>query len=246
MVATTSGTSLRLIHDRIDPSRDGRRLTLFFVGLVVFYLGMIIVAQPEVGGGEDELDKFVLGVMFAPTVGAILACVFGPGLIRFGKPSWWLVASFLPALVVFPITLIASVSGEVEFHSSQFGSLLVMLVPLSLVVSIAALGEEIGWRGFLWPLMRRRLTFVMSAAIMFVLWWIYHAPLTIAGWYGFNGGLPAFSVMLVGFVLFVGVLTERSRSIWPSVLAHGCWNAFVAENFASSGEGGDPAFTGSR
>jgi hypothetical protein len=33
------------------------------------------------------------------------------------------------------------------------------------------------------------------------------------------GGIPAFTVGLLGFVLFVAVLSERSRSIWPSVLA---------------------------
>jgi membrane protease YdiL (CAAX protease family) len=62
-----------------------------------------------------------------------------------------------------------------------------------------------------------------------------HAGLTFAGWYGFNGGIPAFTVALLGFVLFVGVLTERSRSVWPSVLAHGSWNARVASYFSSSG-----------
>jgi hypothetical protein len=59
----------------------------------------------------------------------------------------------------------------------------------------------------------RRLTFVVSSVIIVAVWWIYHAVLTFAGWYGFNGGIPAFSVALVGFVLFVGVLTERSRSV---------------------------------
>jgi len=37
--------------------------------------------------------------------------------------------------------------------------------------------------------------------------------LIFAGWYGFMGGIPAFTVGLLGFVLFVGVLTERSRSV---------------------------------
>jgi membrane protease YdiL (CAAX protease family) len=94
--------------------------------------------------------------------------------------------------------------------------LLVMTVVLSLLGCKSALGEEIGWRGFLWPLMRRRLTFIACTAIMFAVWWIYHVGLIFAGWYGFNAGIPAFTVGLLGFVLFVGVLTERSRSVWPS------------------------------
>ena len=47
--------------------------------------------------------------------------------------------------------------------------------------------------------------------------------------------------------LFVGVLTDRSKSIWPSVVAHGGWNALVATGFAVTTLAGDklPAFAGS-
>jgi len=247
MAHTVSGPAGQMINTRIDPALDKRRLVLFFGGLIVFYVGVLLVTQPQLNGGESELEKFVIAVMLAPTVGAILACVFGPGVIRFGMPSWWLLAAFLPAALVFLITLVvASVSDAVTFHSDQVGALLAMAMVQSLLFSIFVLGEEIGWRGFLWPLLRRRLTFIASTAIMAGIWWIYHAGLTFAGWYGFNGGIPAFSVMLLGFVLFVGVLTERSRSIWPSVLAHASWNGLVASYFSSSGDEEDRVFTGSR
>jgi hypothetical protein len=153
----------------------------------------------------------------------------------------------LPAVVVFLITLVAaSVTDTVTFHSDKMGALLLMAVVQSLLACTTALGEEIGWRGFLWPLMRRRLTFLASTAIMFGVWRIYHGGLTFAGWYGFNAGLPAFSVALLGFVLFVGVLTERSRSVWPSVLAHGSWNGLVQTYFSSSGAEADRVFTWTR
>jgi membrane protease YdiL (CAAX protease family) len=162
-------------------------------------------------------------------------------------PSWWLLAAFLPAALVFLITMIAApVSGAVMFHPEHVVWFLLLAVLLSLLGCIPALGEEIGWRGVLWPQMRRRLTFLASTAIMFVIWWIYHAVLIFAGWYGFMGGIPAFTVGLLGFVLFVGVLTERSRSIWPSVLAHGSWNGLVQSYFSSSGAVEDRVFTGSR
>jgi hypothetical protein len=167
IVNTTNGTAGPMINRRIDPARDRRRLVLFFAGLVVFYVGVLLVTQPKLGGGEAELNKAAFGVMLAPTVGAILACVFGPSLIRFGMPSWWLLASFLPAVLVFLITMIAApASDAVTFHSDQVLTLLLMAVVQSLLGCIPALGEEIGWRGFLWPLMRRRLTFLVSTAIM--------------------------------------------------------------------------------
>jgi membrane protease YdiL (CAAX protease family) len=236
MVYTTKGTAGSMINRRIDPARDRRRLVVFFAGLIIFYVGVLLVTQPELNGGEAELNKVAFGVVLAPAVGAILACVFGPGVIRFGMSSWWLLASFLPALLVFLLTMVAApISDAVTFHRDQLRALLVMAVVQSLLGCISALGEEIGWRGFHSPLMRRRLTFVASTALMSGIWWIYHAGLIFAGWYGFIGGIPAFTMGLLGFVLFVGVLTERSRSVWPSVLAHGFWNGLVATYFSSSG-----------
>ena len=247
MVNTTNGTAGPMINRRIDPARDRRRLVVFFAGLIIFYVGVLLVTQPVLNGGEAELNKVAFGVMLAPTVGAILACLFGPGVIRFGMPSWWLLASFLPAIVVFLITMIAApISDAFLFHKDKVGALLLMALVQSLFGCISALGEEIGWRGFLWPLMRRRLTFVASLAIMSGIWWIYHAGLIFACWYGFIGGIPAFTVGLLGFVLFVGVLSERSRSVWPSVLAHGSWNGLVQSYFSSSGAVEDRVFTGSR
>jgi membrane protease YdiL (CAAX protease family) len=247
MVNTTNDPADRVINRRIDPAFDRRRLLLFFAGLILFYAGVLLLTQPKLNGGEAELNKVAFGVMLAPTVGAILACIFGPGLIRFGMPSWWLLAAFLPPVLVFLITLVAaSVSDVVTLHRDQMGALLVMTVVLSLLGCKSALGEEIGWRGFLWPLMRRRLTFIACTAIMFAVWWIYHVGLIFAGWYGFNAGIPAFTVGLLGFVLFVGVVTERSRSVWPSVLAHGSWNGLVQSYFSSSGAEQDRVFTGSR
>ena len=70
-------------------------------------------------------------------------------------PSWWLLVAFSPAVLVFLITMVAAaVSDAVTFHTDQVGALLLMAVVQSLLFSIFALGEEIGWRGFLWPLMR--------------------------------------------------------------------------------------------
>ncbi len=107
------------------------------------------------------------------------------------------------------------------------------------------MGEESGWRGFLWPLMRQRWSFLVSALVIGAVWWTYHAPLIILGWYGSLAGLPAFTVAIAGVTLFTGVLADRSRAVWPSVIAHGAWNALVATGFAVAGNASLVAFTGS-
>ena len=84
---------------------------------------------------------------------------------------------------------------------------------------LSAVSEEIGWRGFLWPLLRSRRSFLLSSLLVGIVWWLYHLPLILFGWYGTRGGIPAFTVAIAGFTLFVGVLTDRSRALWPSVVA---------------------------
>lgn len=72
MVNTTNRTAGPMINRRIDPALDIRRILLFFAGLIVFFVGVLLVVQPELNGGEGELTKIVFGVMLAPTVGAFL------------------------------------------------------------------------------------------------------------------------------------------------------------------------------
>ncbi|GAA1975015.1 hypothetical protein GCM10009798_40330 [Nocardioides panacihumi] len=215
-------------------------------GLIVFYVAAVAAFHPALGDEDALASGLFLGVMLAPTVGALLAYFFGPGVIQMGRPSRWILAGFAPTLVVFLATVLASATGLVDLHPDKLLAVAVALVPLSLYGSIFGLGEEIGWRGFMWPLLRGRYTFLKSSAITFVVWWAYHAPLVMLGWYGFGWGLPAFTVGLVGLVLFAGVVTDRSRSVWPSTVAHGSWNAFVASYFSTNGEIHDGLFSGSR
>jgi membrane protease YdiL (CAAX protease family) len=242
----TSEPSSTSLDPRRDPARDRRRLILFFTGLVACYAAALAVTHPALNDRTALQGGLTYGVMVAPTVGALLAVIFGPGRIQFGRPSWWILAGLLPVLWVLALTLVAAAFARVELHPDRVPGALLIAVPASLYGCIAATGEEIGWRGFLWPLLRVRRTFLASSAVLFVCWWIYHAPLTIAGWYGFIGGLPLFTVGLLGFVLFVGVLTDRSRSLWPSVLVHGSWNGLVATYFSATRAVEDGVFSGSR
>jgi hypothetical protein len=51
-----------MINRRIDPALDRRRLLLFFAGLIVFYVGVLVVTQSELNGGEGELNKVLRSV----------------------------------------------------------------------------------------------------------------------------------------------------------------------------------------
>lgn len=231
-----------LASERTDMSRDNRRLVLYFGGLVVTYITAVAVFW-----NAPSKDGMFIAVMFAPTVGALLARFFGPGVIRWGRPSWWILAALAPVGAVLVTYYVGAAVGLDTLNAPVLVKALIASPIAILSACISAVGEEIGWRGFLWPLLRARRSFLRTAFIVGAVWWLYHVPLILVGWYGTPAGIPAFTVGIVGFTLFVGVLTDRSRSMWPSLVAHAAWNALVATGFEVTTSGGESlaAFTGS-
>ncbi len=220
-----------------------RQLVTYAVGLLVSYVLAVVAFWPA--AGEQPNQAVFLALMFAPTVGALAAKWLAGGRIRWGRPNWWLLAGLLPTAVALMAYLVADASGWVTMNPRLLISALAA-APVSIALAcLLAVGEEIGWRGFLWPTLRDHFTFGRTVLTVIVVWWLYHVPLVLLGWYGSLRGLPAFTVAVVGVSLFMGVITDRSGSMWPSVLAHGAWNGLVATSFAVTRGGEEvPAFTG--
>jgi membrane protease YdiL (CAAX protease family) len=219
-----------VVSKRDDPRYDARRVVVYFLGLIAFYAAVVAVMRP----GEGEISKVALGVMFAPTVGAIAAVLFAHGRIQFGRLTKHIFLAFLPPLVIMLSTWAVSLASDVSVHPEKLLTVVLMSPVFALFGAMSAIGEEIGWRGFLWPLFRRHMGFWISSLVMLPIWWLYHLPAVLFWGYGSVGGLLAFTVAITGFILFVGVLTDRSRAIWPSVLAHGAWNGMVAKAYYAS------------
>jgi membrane protease YdiL (CAAX protease family) len=102
-----------------------------------------------------------------------------------------------------------------------------VFVVVPLVNMLAAIGEELGWRGYLWarlaPLGPRR-----AALLIGVIWGVWHAPLIAMG-YNYPDAPVLGPLLMTGFALAYGVplawLRIRSGSVWPAALAHGAVNA---------------------
>lgn len=87
--------------------------------------------------------------------------------------------------------------------------------------------EEIGWRGFLQPLLERRLSFLAAAIIQSIIWSIWHLPLwlvpdSMQGSYNFI----AFALYCITFGCTLAAIHRLTRSIWASVLVH-VWGSLV-------------------
>lgn len=98
------------------------------------------------------------------------------------------------------------------------------------VNAILALGEEVGWRGFLYYTLAPRLGYVKTAVAVGVLWGFWHATAILFLGHNYptrrlEGALifPLFTVML-SFPLFL--LREFSGSVLPAASMHGALNAW--------------------
>ena len=111
-----------------------------------------------------------------------------------------------------------------------------MALPLLFTITVIGetvwgLGEELGWRGFLFPRLQQRFGFHGACLISGSIWAVWHYPEIL--WTDFNAGtnavfaLACFTVMVVALAYIMGYLRVRSGSIWPCVLLHATHNTFV-------------------
>lgn len=128
--------------------------------------------------------------------------------------------------------------------------ILVQLVPSVLFAPfiniVSAIGEETGWRGFLYPELNKRFGKVKSWIIGGLFWAVFHYPaILIAGYEygtGYIGcpwfGLIVFTVFCIVFGVMEEISYDRTKCIWYPALLHGSFNALatIPQVFANADE----------
>ena len=104
-----------------------------------------------------------------------------------------------------------------------------------LVNCLTVLGEEIGWRGFLFPLLLQRFGFAKASLITGAIWAVWHYPGIIWGGYNADGplflALVNFTVMLIGVSVIAGWLVLKTGSLWSGVILHASHNLYIQAVF---------------
>ena len=102
----------------------------------------------------------------------------------------------------------------------------------AIVVSTAhGLGEEIGWRGFMTPLLYDKFGFMGGTLVTGIIWTAWHVPLILFS--NYNNGTPplfaltCFFIMIVNTSVIMTWLRLRSGSVWPCAILHGSHNLFI-------------------
>lgn len=141
---------------------------------------------------------------------------------------------------------LSAVSGmDTGVLLAQQGISLRAYLILSAVMSVVAapflnilpsLGEELGWRGVMYPRLRARFGDRLGRLIGGAIWGVWHWPLMLIA--GYEYGLEYWGSPVLGPLLFcviicaMGILldlaAEKSGSIWPAALGHGAINAVAS------------------
>jgi len=154
------------------------------------------------------------------------------GLFRVGgiNLAWGLL---LPLAFTTPFYLLATWLGYCRLVPSAINGHVASVLLLLPGNFGRALGEEIGWRGFLFPQLRKRFSFAHASLITGAIWSLWHFAVIVQGAYldashvPLGAGLLLFTVSLVGQTFAYTWLRERSGSVWPAACIHAAYNWFT-------------------
>ena len=89
--------------------------------------------------------------------------------------------------------------------------------------------EEVGWRGYLQPLLEKRFGFIIATLVNWAIWIVWHIPLCfIKGTYQYSGSYMWFAISLLGSAFSLAALHRVIGSIMPCILFHAIGNAVVS------------------
>jgi len=218
---------------------------------------MQMILNGDVSGGNG-LGPLL---QFSPGIAAIITLLiyqrnlkglgWGWGKTRYQALSWAL--PFLLTLVGFGLVWLLGFGGfynEAHIQAAgvemgeAFGITLtspyavmgiMMLTNATIGVlysAIFAVGEEIGWRGFLVPELYKRFNFTKTALISGVIWSIFHFPLVIWA-IAPDMGISVFWLLLMTLISGTGLsvimawFRLKSGSLWTAVIFHAAINIWI-------------------
>lgn len=246
-------------HATESASRIWKKIAVFYALTLVF--SNIFNAFVLFGGRMDAGNLlYVTGAMWSPGLAALATKrIFREPIAelpwQWGGARYAWLAYLIPlayALPVYFITWLTPLGGFLEadflkrtaeqFGWSNFppGVVLTLFVLFTATIGLVgktsrALGEEIGWRGFLVPELSKVVGFTGVGLISGLMWAAYHFPVLLFADY--NKSAPAwyslvcFTLMVVADSFILAWLTLRSNSLWPAAIFHGSHNLFIQSIF---------------
>jgi len=225
--------------------------------LVFYVLTTLLTAVFDAGDRAAPNNVIYLTAsMWSPALAAFITKMLFRESIKdlgwkWGSGNYQILGYFLPLAYVAPVYLAVWLFGFSGYYDIAFvekvtheygwtglapGLVIVAYIAITMAVGIIpktsrALGEEIGWRGFLVPELAKVVSFPMVGLISGLMWAVWHFPSILLS--NYNEGTPpwfALSCFTVGIVaqgFILAWLRLRSDSLWPTAIFHGSHNMFV-------------------
>ena len=205
-------------------------------------------------GGSDG-GLFVFAIMWCPALATLVTCLLLGR--RFRSLAWrWPDGRYVALGYLLPLVygLIAySMVWALGFgrwnpefvgettrnfalqgmpHWMSFGLYLLLTASVGVIRSLAlALGEEIGWRGFLVPELAKQMSFTRLSFLSGAIWAAWHVPdilffdfrPEVSRWYV----LACFTALVISIGFIFNWITLKSGSLWPAALLHASQNLFI-------------------
>jgi uncharacterized protein len=147
-----------------------------------------------------------------------------PHLIK--RLPYYLFAWLWPLASVAIVVAIASLLGILLVRSDVTPTLVVSALAGSLIATPLFFGEEFGWRGYLQLRVANRRP-LLAAVVTGLIWGMYHYPVILVGFEGFENallGLIVFPITTVLLSIVFGWLRAKTGSVWVTCLAHSATN----------------------
>lgn len=173
----------------------------------------------------------------------VLAAWFGPAIL--GAAGAALYFLLVPQALDLDFSYIRAVLGAEQVAQMEASGLTISRYALVSCIAaltyapwfnmLFAIGEEAGWRGVMYPALKRRLGTARGRIAGGVIWGIWHWPIMLLAGYEYGStywGAPVtgpllFCVIASAMGILLDFLYEKTDCIWIPALCHGAINAFA-------------------
>ena len=236
-----------------------KRATVVYLVFTLLFSSVIWALVIWSGHLAMGFGMMVVSVMWCPALAALASCrVLGRSFrsLAWRWPQWRYIAAayFIPlayATIAYGAIWALRLGGwnqeTVHLIVQRFGlprmpewSVFILWLLFTATAQMirgmaTALGEEIGWRGFLVPELAKQMSFTKVSLLSGIIWAAWHSPLLLFADY--NAGtnrwyaLGCFTAMVVSISFVFAWLRLKSGSLWPAAVLHASHNLFVQTVF---------------
>jgi membrane protease YdiL (CAAX protease family) len=218
--------------------RAGLRVPPGLLPFVLMWIPGAVAIAFRLGSAEGFSSA---GFRAGPVRFWVLAYAVPFGLATATYATAWM----LQQVHVTPYLKQQSMLGPLPFRLSWFNAeattagllaqRFLVVATVSIVIGfVGALGEEIGWRGYLLPkLLQARVRFPIL--IVGLIWAAWHVPFVLLNFQNepyLSAALYALACVVVG--VFISWLRLASGSVWVAAMAHTSYNSFYQDFYDHS------------